>query len=163
MKTLADFFGYLEQKAVQHADIPHDPANGKVAFHAIDDPYDLESFDNALRNSAAFPAMLAEHHEGMLDDSESANYVDTWDGGFMIIDKRIGKEPVHAVRDRCMKIGKAIIIQMRKDGRPPVGDPPADGIRLMGVKQIGYTPVGPMLTQYWGYLFTFRFICPFSF
>ncbi|HWK58742.1 MAG TPA: hypothetical protein VNQ80_15470 [Parapedobacter sp.] len=159
--TIADFFDFLEAKAVQHADIPHDPANKKVAFYGLDDPYDLEEFDQALRNFAAFPAMLAELNEGELDDNDSANYTDTMMGGFMIVDKRRGKEPTRDVRHRCREIGKAIITQIRKDSRAGVVKP--GEIVHMRINNVSYTPVGPLASQYYGYLFTFRFICPFSF
>lgn len=159
--TIDDFFGYLEAKAVQHPDIPHDPENKKIAFHAIDDPYDLDEFDTSLRNFAAFPAMLAELSEGELDDNDSTNYTDTMNGGFMIVDKRRGKEPLRAVMHRCREIGKTIIIQMRRDARAGTVKPgELVHFRIVGVP---YTPVGPMANDYYGYLFTFRFICPFSF
>lgn len=160
--TLDELFDYLEEKAVQSPDIPHDPANKKLAFHAVDDPYDLEEFDKALRNFAVFPAMLAEHIDGELDDNNSANYTEDWNVGFMIVDRRNGKEAIRDVRARCMRIGRAIIVQMRKDGRPGRGSNP--GVqRFFRIERVGFTPVGPMMTHYWGYLFTFRFICPFSF
>lgn len=159
--TIDDFFDYLEAKAVQHPDIPHDPDNKKVAFYGLDDPYDLDEFDNALRNFAAFPAMLAELNEGELDDNNAANYTDTMEGGFMIVDKRQGKEPTRAVRHRCREIGKAIVVQMRRDARAGTVKP--GQLVHFRIEGVSYTPVGPLATQYYGYLFNFRFICPFSF
>jgi len=158
------FFDYLEAKAKQHPDIPHNPEQKKVAFYAVDDPYDLSEFDNALRNFSAFPAMIAEQNEGELNDNQSANYTDTIEGAFMIVDERRNREAIRAVRNRCWEIGKAILVQMRKDARPDGSGGIMPG-RLVHfrIDGVGYAPVGPMATKYYGYVFSFRFACPFSF
>lgn len=159
--TIDQFFEYLESKAIQSPDIPHDPENKKVAFHSIDDPFDLAEFDNAIRNTAAFPAMLAEQGEGSIDDNESVNYTNTIEGAFLIVDERKGKEPIRTVRSRCFSIGKAILEQIRKDrnSREIIAGRFID-FRINGVQ---YSSVGPMYTKYYGYVFTIRFVCPFSF
>lgn len=159
--TQEQFIAYMELMAILNPSIDHDPDAGKKAFHVIDDPYDLEEFDNALRNSAAFPAMLLEMGEGLLNDNTSASYTDTISASFMILDKRNGEEPARNTRARCLEIAKAILIRMRKDcnARAIV---PGKFIQFR-LDDIPYVPVGPMDSKYYGYMVSFQFLCPFSF
>lgn len=154
------FLNYLTLKAVQQG-VLHDPENNKKAVHVIDDPYNLGEFDEALRNFASFPAMLLEEGGGGLDDNNSSNYTDTKDFSFMIIDKRNGTEAARAVRARCLAIGQKILVQIRKDCNAMQVVP--GKYITMRLDDCPYVPVGPMDTKYYGYMFSLRFICPFSF
>ena len=157
--TSEDVFAYLERIAKAQPEIAHD--EGKRAFYVIEDGYDTDEFDKALRNFASFPAMLTEDVSGVLDDNQSANYTDTFGVMFMIVDKREGNEPVRAVRNRCKEIGKRIVYQIRKDRNSRNVVP--DKFVSFDIAGVNYQPVGPMHTKYYGYQFLVEFIVPFSF
>lgn len=163
--TLADLEIYLESKAIQNPSINHIEANGKKFFYVIDDPYELSEFDNALRSELkSFPAMILEFGEGMLDDNNANNYTDTMRGSFMIVDKydnKKGTERPRQIRTRCLEIAKQILIQIRKD-RTSQTIEPGKHINFR-IDNVPYTPVGPMAIQYYGYMVSFEFICPFTF
>lgn len=154
---------YLESKASAHPAIQH-KVDGKKAFFVIDDPYNLEDFDNALRNFSSFPAMILEFGEGMLDDNNSGNYTDTIRGSFMIVDKydkHSGTERPRQIRARCLEVAKEILIQIRKDRNSQSIDP---GKYIdFRIDNVPYVAVGPMSIQYYGYMVSFQFICPFTF
>lgn len=162
--TIADLEKYLESKAIQNPEIKHDELRGKKGFYVVDDPYDLSEFDNALRNFADFPAMILEFGEGMLDDNSSGNYTDTMRGSFMIVDKydKLKKgDTIRQIRARCLAIAKEILVQIRKDRNDKLIEP---GKYIdFRIDNIAYTPVGPMAIQYYGYMVSFQFICPFTF
>lgn len=152
-------FDYLERKAVESNKIPHDPENGKVAFFAIDNPYDFEEFDNAIRNTLIFPAMLAEQNDGLLNDNTSNNYTNTLRSSFMILDKRSDSERIRNVRSRCFQIGLDLLTSIRLD--QPMGI--ITGKRVHFKINLAYVPVGPINTDYFGYQFEIEFIVNFSF
>lgn len=162
--TIGELEKYLERKAAEHPEIEHDEENGKKAFYIVDDPYDLSEFDNALRNFASFPAMILEFGEGTLDDNSSANYTDTIRGSFMIVDKydkHKGTEKPREIRARCLEIAKQILFQIRKDRNSRAIEP---GKYIdFRIDNVPYVPIGPMAIQYYGYVVSFQFICPFTF
>ena len=152
-------FDYLERKAIESQVIPHDPGNGKVAFFAIDNPYDLEEFENAVRNTLTFPAMLAEQNDGLLNDQTSNNYTNTLRSGFMILDKRRDNESIRNVRSRCFQIGFDLLTAIRKDQPNKI----IIGKRVIFNINLAYIPVGPINTDYYGYQFEIEFIVNFTF
>ncbi|MGJ1295527.1 hypothetical protein ACR777_15075 [Sphingobacterium spiritivorum] len=155
-----DVFNYLEQKASQHILINHNPENDNKAFYVIEDSYDLDELDQALRNFASFPAMLTESYSGRLEDNESANYTDSLSIIFMIVDKRADDERVRDVRDRCLRIGKDILIKIRKDRNSFLISP--NKYVDFNINS-NYSPIGPMLNSYYGYQFGIEIIIPTSF
>lgn len=156
--TPDSLFEYLERKAKENEQIPHDPDNGKVAFFAIDNPYDLEEFDNAIRNTLDFPAMLAEQNDGILTDNASANYTNTLRSSFMILDRRGENEKIRSVRSRCYQIGFDLITSMRKES-PNKNNSKSVYFNI----NLAYVPVGPINTEYYGYQFEIEFITRFTF
>lgn len=151
---------YLEHKVATSGSFTHDLTDNKKAFYVIDDPYNLSEFDEAIRSMTTFPAMLVEQLQGQLDDNDSANYTDTIQIGMIIIDKR-AKETIRTVRNRCFHIGKSILTDIRKDV-PQLNIIP-DKYVTMRIDNIPYTPVGPIADGYYGYIFQFEFIVPFTF
>lgn len=152
-------FEYLERKASENDSIPHDPEIGKVAFFAIDNPYDLEEFENAVRNTLTFPAMLAEQNNGLLTDNTSNNYTNNLRSSFMILDKRRDSEKIRNVRSRCFQIGLDILAAIRKDQPGNI----FPGKRINFKINLAYIPIGPINTEYYGYQFEIEFIVNFNF
>lgn len=145
---------YMESKARENTSIKHDPENGSCRFHVIDEPYDLKEFDNAIRSTATFPAMLMEQNDGYISDNDSANYTNTMRSSFMIIDRRRDSEKIKDVRNRCYKIGVEILVQMRKDQPKNI----VAGKRVNFKVNSAYVPLGPMDGQYYGYQFEVELI-----
>lgn len=150
---------YLERIAVESNMIPHDPDNGKVAFFAIDNPYDLEEFETAIRNTLTFPAMLAEQNDGLLNNNASNNYTNTLRSSFMILDKIRDSEKIRNVRSRCFQIGLDILTAIRKD--QPKGIVPGKHVTFN--INLAYLPIGPIVSEYYGYQFEIEFIVNFNF
>src|SRR5690606_21355346 len=154
----SDLITYMETKAKENTSLAH-LVDGKSAFSVIDDPYDLDEFDNSLRNMAKFPTMLLEQNDGFISSNESASYTNTLRTNFMIIDKRGSNESIRDVRSRCYDIGFAILVQIRKD--QPKGI--IEGVRINMVLNSAYVPIGPMDGKYYGYQFELEFTAPISF
>lgn len=150
---------YLERVAMAQPEISH--SEGRQSFYVIEDSYDTDEFDQALRNFTSTPAMLTESYSGEMDDNESANYTDLFALKFMIVDRRIGRESVRAVRNRCLQIGKRVVVQMRRD-RNTNNIVPGKYVN-MDIRGVRYEPVGPMLTAYYGYVFVVEILVPFAF
>lgn len=154
----SDLITYMEKKAKENISLAH-LVDGKSAFSVIDDPYDLDEFDNSLRNMAKFPAMLLEQNDGFISGNASASYTNTLRTNFMIIDKRGSNESIRDVRSRCYDIGFEILVQIRKDQPKSI----TDGKRINMVLNSAYVPIGPMDGKCYGYQFDLEFTAPISF
>jgi len=152
---------YMERKATESPDILHvkDSASDQ-AFFVIDDPYDLNEFDSALRSIVKSPAMLFELADGVIDDQTNASYLNTVHCSFMVIDKKGDFEKVRECRNRCYAIGKEIIKAVLKDQREQLIIPD----KMIQVPlRTNYSPVGPMDVRWYGYQFTLEFVGPDGF
>lgn len=152
---------YMERKASESPAILHvkDSASDQ-AFFVIDDPFDLNEFDTALRSVAKSPAMQFELADGILDDQNNASYLNTVNCSFMIIDKLADFEKVRDCRNRCYHIGKEIIKSILKDQRDMNIIP---GKMIQVPLRANYSPVGPMDVRWYGYQFTLAFVGPDGF
>lgn len=152
---------YLERKATESPLIKHvkDSENDQ-AFFVIDDPYDLNEFDLALRSLTKYPAMLFELADGVIDDQNNASYLNTVNCSFMIVDKLKEFEKIRTCRSRCYHIGKAIIREILKDCRNQLIIP--DKLVQVPLRST-YSPVGPMDLRWYGYQFTLEFVGPDGF
>lgn len=154
----SDLITYMEKKAKDNVSLAHLSTPKKNTFVVIDDPYDLEEFDNAIRNTLSFPAMLLEQNDGFLSDNGSANYTNTLRTSFMIIDRKKNDDKARDVRNRCYDIGFSILSSIRKDQPNKI----ITGKRVNMVINSAYIPVGPMEGQYYGYQFEVEFTAPIS-
>lgn len=154
-----ELFAYLERVAKMQPEIVDE--DKKKVFYVVEDIYDTDEMDQALRSFAALPAVLTEDYSGMLSDNESANYTDTIVLSFMVVDRKVGKESVRDVRNRCKGIATRMILQIRKD-RNSMNITPGKFVSY-DISNVVYQPIGPMLTDFYGYQFTLEFIAPFSF
>lgn len=154
-----EIIDYLERKAAAHSLIAHDLDAKRGSFYVLDDPYDLDEFDQAIRNFAKFPAMLVEEPDGELSGNASANNTDRMNFSIMIVDERAGKEKVREVRNRCRQIGLDIVTTIRKDRMTNI----VPGKIVHYQLEVRYNPVGPMHIKYYGYQFHISFIIPFTF
>ena len=160
--TKTEYIAYFENLAIQSKVLNHDPlpANKKQSFFYISDPYTTTSLDNALRNRVQYPVMLLDAPSGVLDNNEGANYTNTLQGQFRIVGKT-DKDNIDQVQDACFKFGFDILTRMRHDSRlhQIMPNKPIS----FQIEDVPYEPIGPISLVHYGYVFSFRFICPFSF
>ncbi|GGH28210.1 hypothetical protein FAZ19_19645 [Sphingobacterium alkalisoli] len=156
---VTEIIDYLERKAQEHPLILHNPEDKRGSFYVLDDPYDLDEFDQALRNFAKFPAMLVDEPDGELSGNDSANNTDTMNFTIMIVDERNGRERVRDVRNRCRQIGLDIVTTIRKNRMTGIVPGKIVHYRL----EVNYSPIGPLNVKYYGYQFQISFVIPFTF
>ena len=77
----------------------------------------------------------------------------------MILDKIRDSEKIRNVRSRCFQIGLDILTAIRKD--QPNGITP--GKRVIFNINLAYLPIGPIVSEYYGYQFEIEFIVNFNF
>jgi len=148
---------YLEKKAAQV--LGHEIGGKRCQFFVIDNPYDLGEFEMALRNSVRVPAMLVEDGDGHISGNQSANNTDTMNYTYLIVDKRIGRESIRDVRNRCKAWGVQVMTQIRKDRFKNIVPGKVVSFEL----DCNYSPLGPMNVDYYGYQFQIQFIVPITF
>lgn len=153
-----DVIQYIENKVISLPDVGHLPDEGKKAFFVIDDPYDFQEFDNALRNSASFPAVLCELVNGRLDENNAGSYTNSISVSFMVVDKEMNGERRIDMLSRTFDIGVKLLNEIRKDGRTGV----VPGKSITVEMNSNYQPVGPLNSQFWGYQFDLSFTASFG-
>lgn len=123
------------------------------SFFVIANPYDFEEFDNALRNTATFPAVLCELVNGRLEDNMAGTMTNSITISFMVVDMESDSDSRMDVQTRCYEWGIKLLKAIRKDGR--------NGIILNKSVVVemnsSYQPVGPLDSQYWGCQFDLSF------
>ncbi|MFD2741971.1 MULTISPECIES: hypothetical protein [Sphingobacterium] len=154
----SDIFDYFERLATEHPLISHE-AGKRVSFYVIDDGYDFDELDNALRNLLRTPALLVDEPDGRLSGNESANNTDTMNFNIMIVDSKKGKERVRDVRNRCKQIGLDLVMTTRKKRFTGIVPNKLVTYELEST----YSPIGPLLLGYYGYQFTISFTIPITF
>ena len=154
----SDIFDYFERLATENPSILHESGK-RERFYVIDDGYDLDELDNALRNTLCFPALLVDEPDGRLSGNESANNTDTMNFNIMIVDSKQGTERVRDVRNRCKEIGMQIVTKIRKNRFTGI----VPGKLVTYELESTYSPIGPLLLEYYGYQFTLSFTIPLTF
>jgi hypothetical protein len=153
---------YFQNLAKNHTELRHSIDKRKTFFFIVD-KYDLSEFDQALRSELShYPALLLDGIEGSLNDNGSANYTDEIIISFSILDKAKGKEAIRAARKKAKQIGMQFITRMRIDsnaGKFLVAD---SNVRFR-IYNVNYEPIGRIDPDLYGYIFSFKIDCPFSF
>lgn len=158
--TEEHYKAYFQNLATQSKDLNHVEADKKKAFFVVDDPFDLSAIENALRSTVKFPAMLLDVPEFKPSGNGSANYTETVDGVFMIV-KDAKPNTKAAVRDECKAIGMRILFRMHYDYKRQMIE--AGKYIAFKIDDVEVSAVGPMAVSCHGYMFSFRFVCPFGF
>ena len=162
--TEADLKQYFDKLATQSVDIKHDPAAKKKSFFYIDNPFDLQAIENALRNTIQVPALLLDVPEIKPDSNGSTNYTVSMDCTFSIVTKAKGTDAIEAARTQCYQIGMKFLSTMHADSRKGTMIPGKRAYFRINEDQcnVGLSPIGPMAIDFYGWLFSFRIVCPFS-
>ena len=153
------YINYFSQLAKSHTKLQHG-VNGMKSFYYIEDEFSMEEFDNALKNMRSSTCMLLVAEDGQLDDADSENYSDHIDGSLYILGKVSDNgDNIRTVRAKCKPIIMQVVKKMRKDSRDRAILP--GKIIHFRISNLPYQRVGPMNMEWYGYMVTFRFVCPF--
>jgi hypothetical protein len=156
-----DYSTYFEKLATLHTAIRHN-ADDRQSFFFIEQPDDTEEFDNALRNYATSPALLAVAEQGELNDNNSENHTEQFEGQLYVIARKEDGQSIKQVRDICKPIVMDILAKMKIDAKRTGGIIPGKLVQFR-INNISYQKVGPMNISWYGYTFWFNFTCPFGF
>ncbi|KAA8483766.1 hypothetical protein BDE36_1767 [Arcticibacter tournemirensis] len=156
----AQYISYFENLAKQSIAIGHDPDQGRYSFFYIEDPYNMEEIDLAIRNRLTLPALLLETSDGELDKNATTNYTDTIKCVFSVIGKANTTEELRQSRDQCKRIGIEILARMSHDSSRNAIVPGKNV--YFRIEEVEYSPIS-VDTLFFGYQFSFRFVCPFGF
>lgn len=148
-----DIIEYFESKVIDCSDFSHRPDQGKKAFFVIDDPYDFEEFDEALRNCASFPAVLCEMVQGRMDDNAGTD-TNTVSISFMVLNAKSRHKSASDIRSGCYQSGMKLLKAIRADNR--LERIPGHSVTVE--MNSNYQPVGPIATEYIGYQFDLTFV-----
>jgi hypothetical protein len=151
---------YFEALAISSKAINHTADGGKSFFY-IDEPDNLDEFDQALRSSATSPAMLLIADEGEFDDNNTANHTQEISGQFYILAKTNDDFTKRNARAMCLPIVLDFLARMIVDARKNKLIP-SKAITFR-ISKVPYKTVGPIDLTWYGYAVWFSFICPFGF
>lgn len=154
------YIEYFASLASSHHQLQH-MKDGHKSFFYVEDAMNLLEFDEALRNMSGSTAMLLVAEDGELDDNESENHVDQMEGSIFILAqvKEHGRT-VREARAFCKPIIMDFVAKMRKDSRKQ--QIIAGKLVHFRVSNLPYHKVGPMNGNWYGYMVSFRFVCPFA-
>lgn len=154
------YINYFAQLAKSHKMLQHG-VNGMQSFYYVEDEFSMDEFDNALKNMKSSTCMLLVAEDGELDDADSENYADHIDGSLYILGKVSDNgDNIRKVRAKCKPIIMQMVKRMRQDSR---ARKILDGkIVNFRISRLPYLRVGAMNNEWYGYMVTFRFVCPFA-
>ena len=153
-----DYINYFQNLAIADADLQHF-LSGKSSFFVVDDAFDLEEIDEAVRNKLKFPAMLLDIPDGALGLSNSNNKTDTITGIFMFLLNTKSNLDKRTARATAKNIGKRLLKKIHEDSRASLKTANWFAFDYNDVK---YQPVGPICEAAYGMQFMFKITSPFS-
>lgn len=155
-----EYINYFEGLARKNSVLKHAPEGNQKSFFCINNPYETAEFDEAIRDSAGSTVLLLDAPTGYLSDNGSGNCTQTTKIEFLVVE-RSSKEDIRTTRAHCFQTGLDILARIGSDARKKTIIP-GRSIYFMN-ESITYDVVGPINVDYYGYAFTFSFVCPFSF
>lgn len=150
------YINYFENLAKADPDLKH-LVNGQ-SFFCVENPFDFDEIDEAVRNKLSMPCMLLDLPDGSLSENQSKNRTDKIEGSFMILLKGNTTMERRKGRKEAKRIGKAIISKMKLDSAASRAKPVWWSLDL---ENINYQGVGPIAESAFGMMFVFRIDCPF--
>lgn len=159
--TEEQYIAYFQNLAHNHNQI-NDGLDGNSAFFYIPVSYDLAEIDNAIKNTMSDPMMALDSLKGRFDDAVSESHTQWIDGQFIILVKSTSgdKKSVRPAMATALQIGGDILFRMQNDAKRRLLISP--NYRFT-IRNVNYSPVGPMCLLYYGYAFTYSISCPFGF
>lgn len=151
---------YFESLAVNSRELNHTD-QGRESFFYVEDGYDLETFDEALRSAVQSPTMLLVADSGEFADNDSENHTQEIEGQFYILGQKSDDKSIRTIRAECLIIALNILARMKYDARKQQIVP--GSIVNFRIDKVPYSKVGPMFIEWYGYEVSFSFICPFGY
>lgn len=156
------FVSYFENLAIQSKEINH-MAGGVKSFFYIEDGYNLDEFDNALRKAVQSPTVMLVADDGMFNDNASASYNQEMDGQLLFIGKLGGGRTIRSIRAMCLPIALNFLAKMKYDAHKKQILPNPKDLVHFRIDRVPYEKIGPLSLEWYGYSVSFKFICPFGF
>lgn len=161
----AFYKSYFENLARTNKRILH--TDNQPAFFYIDDKYNPEAFDNAIKSMAKTPALLLEQYGYEADESGNRTYIKDIMGQFNILIKTQKGEraTIEFARSESEAIADLIIARMRKDFEAFDAFQLADGSdtrRIQYKVKCKVEPIGPINADYYGVTVLFKWNTPFT-
>jgi hypothetical protein len=155
-----EYISYFENLAIDSREINH-TLEGKETFFCIDNPDNMQEFDNALRNCVGSPAFLLVADHGEFNDNNSVNHTQEINGQFYIVAKKTDELSIRQARALCLPIALNFLARMKKDAREKKIIP--GKLITFRIDNIPYQKVSEMNVVWYGYTVWFTFTCPFGF
>lgn len=159
--TEQQYIDYFTSLAIQSKEINH-TENGMVSFAYIEQAFDLDAFDEKLRSATSSRFFLLISEEGSFSDNGSLNYTQAVDGEFLVVERTGNARTISQARNNSLLIGQNFLSRMRIDSSKRGQIVPGAAVHFR-IDNVDYEKVGPLDDQWYGYLFRFRFTCPFGF
>lgn len=154
----AAYKNYFENLATKHIGIQHTEAS--KAFFYIDNPFDLNAMDAALRNITKKTCLLLDVPVRLMDDNRSNNYVEDLECQFSILTLESDKTKLIQARDLVLPIVEDFLVKIRQDQ--------SAGLLLglqqsrMNIRNVRIEPIGPINISWYGYTAVIALSCPFA-
>jgi hypothetical protein len=160
MITEEQISSYFEALCVDSTDINHNPETNKTYFF-VEEPDNLDSFDQALRNSDAPLAFLLVAEDGEFDDNGTENYTQEINIQAFVLARKTSDVDSKQAKTICLPIVHSFLAKMRMDARK--GVMLSEKRLAFRIDKIAFQSVGPINTEWYGYTFWCTFYCPLSF
>lgn len=160
MITEDQLVAYYEKLAKSHHLIAHQ-VDGKKAFFEINEVFDLNNFDEALRTATGTTVMLITASESQLDDNNSESHNEELECEIYLLQRKKTGVSEKDIRTACKQILKEVLGRTKRDSRSQ-SIVPGERINFR-ISQIPVQKVGPMKLEWYGYQAVLRFTCPFGY
>ena len=158
MITEQSLRSYFENLAAKHTVLTHSEEN--PSFFYIDNPYELNAIDEALRNMSQEICALVDTPDRVLNDNASGNYVEAINLQFTILKKQSDSTLLLQTRDAVLPIISDFLVKVRQDNH--TGNIFGSATAKMKIVNVKIEPVGPMNLEWYGYTAIITLTCPLA-
>lgn len=154
--TEIEYRDQFEVLATLHKELLH--TEGNKAFFYIDSIDELSEFDKALNLMKKDACMLLVASDGEFDDMGTENHVDEMSGSvYILLRKRTG-----STNAQLYTSAKSILLDVLARTKSDLRTNP-DPRKRFRISKIPYQKVGPMNSNWYGYVAGLTFNCPFGY
>jgi hypothetical protein len=167
--TELNFIAYFQGLAEKHRLIAHgqtETVDGleqvRNSFIYIPSEFNLAELDNMIRSGVSTPLLMVDALKGHINDNGTDSHHQDINVQFFVLEKTdVGTvASIREARDKTLPVGMAILERMKSDRRKGVL---LDKGTAFTFNNVGYDPIGPIETSYYGYSFQALLRCPFAF
>lgn len=157
---------YFQQLAILNKLIAS--TDEEEAFFFVQDPYDLDAFDTAIRSAGKTPALLLENYSADTTSAGSRNYFKQHNGRFTILHKADAgdKASIQEAQRICEQVADQLLIRMREDllqgGKIVISQQETSPTVFFEIDKVKFDFVGPISADYYGVTVGFPFKIQFN-